>query len=161
MTAIKIIEADLENPLHAEAVLHCLDQYARDPFGNGKPLDEEIKSRLIPGLKAHPAHCIHLAYQGSSPVGIAVSFFGFSTFKAKPLLNIHDLSVESGHRGRGIGKMLLNAVFSTALERGCCKVTLEVQEENSTAYDLYRKCGFKGMTFSYGERKILFLEKPL
>ena len=30
-------------------------------------------------------------------------------FKAKPLLNVHDIAVLSGHRGQGIGQALLNA----------------------------------------------------
>jgi ribosomal protein S18 acetylase RimI-like enzyme len=76
------------------------------------------------------------------PVGLAVCFLGFSTFQARPLLNIHDLAVRPNHRGAGVGGALLGAVESEALRMGCCKVTLEVRTDNHTAQSLYRRAGF-------------------
>ena len=35
------------------------------------------------------------------PVGLATTFEGFSTFAAKPLINIHDIAVLPDYRGRG------------------------------------------------------------
>ena len=45
-------------------------------------------------------------------------------------------------RGRGIGRRLLEAIAGIAKERGCCKVTLEVQENNAPARRLYESVGF-------------------
>ncbi len=96
-------------------------------MGNSQDLPQEVRNRLIPGLQAHPTTLIFLAYRGDEAVGIAVCFRGFSTFVAKPLLNIHDLAVNPDCRGQGIGHLLLDQVEHRAHELGCCKLTLEVQ----------------------------------
>jgi ribosomal protein S18 acetylase RimI-like enzyme len=75
-------------------------------------------------------------------VGAAVCFIGFSTFAARPLLNLHDLAVVPELRGRGIGRALLRAVEERARALGCCKLTLEVVQENTQARALYERFGF-------------------
>jgi GNAT superfamily N-acetyltransferase len=138
----KIIETDLENPAHQRDFLSLTAAYALDPMGNGGPLPPDVLARLIPGLRAHPTSLIFLAYQGGDAVGLATCFFGFSTFAALPIINISDFFVLPGCRGRGIGKALLASVEDKARASGCCRVTLEVQEENRNARILYERNGF-------------------
>ena len=109
--------------------------YARDPMGNGQDLPAEIQQALVPGLRAHPTTLIFLAFRDDEAVGIVTGFLGFSTFAARPLINIHDLHVTKAHRGHGIGPSLLDAVEAEGRRLGCCKLTLEVQEHNETARD--------------------------
>jgi ribosomal protein S18 acetylase RimI-like enzyme len=111
-------------------------------MGDGKPLSDEARKDLLPGLRQHPTTLIFLACKGEQPVGIAVCFRGFSTFAARPLMNIHDLAVLPGHRGLGIGRQLLEAVERKAREMGCCKLTLEVHENNLRARGVYESAGF-------------------
>jgi ribosomal protein S18 acetylase RimI-like enzyme len=85
---------------------------------------------------------VFLAFVNEVAVGIATCFLGFSTFAARPLINVHDFSVVPEHRGRGIGQALLRAVEAAARERGCVKVTLEVQENNHRARRIYERAGF-------------------
>jgi ribosomal protein S18 acetylase RimI-like enzyme len=141
-TELTIVEADLTNPNHQRDVLAMTASYALDAMGNGGPLPDDVLARLIPGLREHPTTLILLAYANNVAVGIATCFFGFSTFAARPLINIHDLAVVPGHRGRGIGRALLEAVEHRARERGCAKVTLEVQENNVLARRIYQTAGF-------------------
>ncbi len=131
MNDIRIVEADLDRPEHQRAVLELTDAYSRDPMGDGHPLSPEVREALIPGLQRHPTTLIFLAYDGTDAVGIATCFLGFSTFSARPLINIHDLGVLPAQRGRGIGRQLLAAIESKARALGCCKLTLETQENNS------------------------------
>lgn len=138
---IAVRSADLSDPADAEAVVAMLDAYARDPLGMSAPLPEEVRSVLIDRLREVP-HWIGLARHGERPVGIAVCFFGFSTFRAKPLLNLHDFAVVPDARGLGVGKILMEAVLAAARERGCCKVTLEVRSDNDRAKRLYAAAGF-------------------
>lgn len=74
-----------------------------------------------------------LAYSANQPVGLANCFDGFSTFKGLPLINIHDLVVVPPFRGQGIGQMLLKTIQDIAVEKGCCKLTLEVLSNNARA----------------------------
>lgn len=141
---VSVRPADLSDPADAKAVVAMLDAYARDPLGMSGPLPAEVRSVLIDRLKDVP-HWIGLARQGETPVGIAVCFFGFSTFRARPLLNLHDFAVVPEARGLGVGKVLMESVIAAAREGGCCKVTLEVRSDNDRAKRLYAGAGFSSL----------------
>ena len=143
---VEIVTVDFKNELHTSGLLQVLDSYASDPIGGGEPLRDEVRSRLIAGLKAHPTTLALMAFDGKSAVGLAICFFGFSTFHAMRLLNIHDLAVVPERRGEGIGGALLCAVEEKAMENDCCKLTLEAQEDNVRAVEIYRKFGFQDFT---------------
>jgi len=152
--------ADLDAPEDAAAVISVLDSYASDPRGGSQPLSAEVKSRLIPGLRNHPTTRIWLAFDGPEAIGLCVGFMGFSTFQARPLLNIHDLAVVPGRRGGGVGRALLAAAEAHARESGCCKLTLEVQDDNHPARTLYERYGFRDVV--YGDSgPTRFLSKTL
>ncbi len=142
MTETLIREADLQAPADCAAVLELVDTYAQEPIEGGQPLPVFTREHLIKGLRAEPGAFVLLAYSEGQAVGVAVCFRGFSTFAARPLINIHDLAVLREHRERGIGSQLLEAVSTRARETGCCKVTLEVRETNAAAQRLYRRHGF-------------------
>jgi ribosomal protein S18 acetylase RimI-like enzyme len=149
-------------------VKELINAYARDSMGNGAPLSQDVLDRLIPGLRNHPTTLIFLAYLDEPAVGgddravgIAVCFRGFSTFHARPLINIHDLAVLPEHRGRGIGRALLSAVEEHARSLDCCKLTLEVLENNRPARALYGKLGFHEAVYTEAAGPALFLVKSL
>jgi GNAT superfamily N-acetyltransferase len=160
ISAITIVDAELTCPEHEAAVLEMVDAYARDPSGGGQPLAEDVRARLIAGLREHPTTVILLAFDETRPVGIAACFRGFSTFEARPLLNLHDLAVVPEYRGRGVGRRLLAAVEEKARALGCTKVTLEVLEANP-ARDLYQAMGYASPVYYEGSGPALFLSKAL
>jgi len=141
VSSIEIVRADLDRVEHQTAIIEMIDAYSRDPMGDERPLPEDVKQRLIPGLRNHPTTIVFLAFDGARPVGIAMCFLGFSSFYARPLINIHDLSVIRDYRGKGLGRQLLAEVAGHGRQLGCCKLTLETQEYN-TAQHLYRSVGF-------------------
>lgn len=157
MSEITIHLADLENSSHATAIVDLVDSYAREPQGGGKSLPEPVKRRMVDVIRSLPTSFVMLAWEGDVAVGGAICFQGFSTFAAAPLVNVHDLSVREGYRGRGIGTGLLEAVERHAARLGCCKVTLEVREANPQAEALYRRLGY-GDPSGFATR---FLDKPL
>jgi GNAT superfamily N-acetyltransferase len=160
-SVIRIVPADLDQPDHQAAVLAMVDAYSRDPMGDGAPLSSEARERLIPGLRQHPTTLVFLAYDGDAPVGVAVCFLGFSTFAAKPLVNLHDVSIVPTHRGRGLGHALLAAVETKARELGCCKLTLEVLDQNHRALRTYTSAGFQRYALQPGAGEAIFLTKSL
>ncbi|HRS09700.1 MAG TPA: GNAT family N-acetyltransferase [Sedimentisphaerales bacterium] len=161
MPTVEVVEADLDCVAHQRAVVELIDAYAADPMGNGRPLAPQVRDNLIDGLRRHPTTLIFLAFHDGEAVGIAVCFLGFSTFHAKPLLNIHDLAVVADCRGRGIGRQLLDAVADKARQLRCCKLTLEVQENNHRARRLYEAAGFAQAQYHEGAGGSLFYTKPL
>lgn len=153
---VEIVEAELDRPDHADAVLALTETYATDPMGGGAPLPAGVRNRLIEGLREHPTTVILLAYVEGEPAGIATCFVGFSTFSARPLLNIHDLAVVPEHRGRRIGWELLSAVERKARELGCSKLTLEVGDTNTKAKALYERAGFSQPAGTDAGRLVFF-----
>lgn len=158
---MKIIGADLARPAHRDALLSLIDLYARDPMEGGQPLPKNVMRDLVPWLRKHPAHFVWLAYQGKEAIGFTICFLGFSTFNARPLLNIHDISVRSEFRGLGVGKMLMQAVEAKARKLKCCKLTLEVREDNEVARGLYRKLGFDRSVVGANRAAMEFWQKPI
>jgi ribosomal protein S18 acetylase RimI-like enzyme len=161
MQSIAIVEADLGDPKHQDAIVHLVDTYARDPMGGGRALPAEVRAALIPGLQRHPTTVVFLAWHSEIPVGIAVCFVGFSTFLARPLINIHDLAVISTYRGQGVGRLLLERVAAKGKALGCCKLTLEVRSDNHPAQRLYEAVGFDSAASYGGTVQVWFLEKRL
>lgn len=164
---LAIREARLDDPVDARAVVDLVDGYARESEHGGGPLPESVRRALVPGLAAHPTTLVLLAWRGDAPVGVAVCFRGFSTWSARPLLNLHDLAVEPSHRRSGIGRRLLAAVEERARALGCCRITLEVRGDNRVAQGLYRSVGFVGGAGAPGEalggrrEQTFFWEKTL
>ncbi len=158
---VSVTEADLSRPEHQEATVHLLNAYAMDPMGDGKPLSETARRDVISGLREHPTTLVFLAYRGSEPVGLAICFRGFSTFAARPLVNISDYFVFPEHRGIGIGRRLLSAIEQRARELGCCRLTLEVQENNHHAKRVYSAAGFSRAVYVPEAGGSLYLSKPL
>lgn len=157
---LEIREADLGDARDARAVVEVLDSYASDPRGGSEPLAPDVRARLIPMLREHPTTLVLLAHDGAEAVGLAIGFWGMSSFRARPLLNIHDLAVRPGFRGRGVGRALLTAAEARARDRGCCKLTLEVQDDNAPARMLYDRFGFRDVV--YGDSgPTRFLSKKL
>lgn len=158
---VVVAAADLDDPRQADAVCDLVDAYARDSMGGGEPLPREVLDALVPRLRRHPTTHVWLAWDGDAPVGAAVCFLGFTTFQARPLLNVHDLVVLASHRRRGLGRALLEAVESGARALGCCRVTLEVREDNAPARALYAEFGLRGERLGGRERAMYFLSKAI
>jgi GNAT superfamily N-acetyltransferase len=88
-----------------------------------------------------PAAEAALAEINGKPVGFALWFSTFSTFRGQPGLYLEDLFVQTEYRSRGIGKALLAAVAAQALERGCGRVEWSVLKWNTAAIGFYRSLG--------------------
>lgn len=159
--SLSIRPADFDRPGDARAVVEILDAYSEDLMGASRPLDKEVKARLVPALREVPGALVLLATSAQGPAGILVAFQGFSTFFAAPVLNIHDLAVLRQCRRRGVGRALLAAAEREARRRGCCKMTLEVREDNAPAALLYDNLGFRSPAASGYPIPHWFLEKRL
>jgi GNAT superfamily N-acetyltransferase len=143
---VEVRKVDLGNISKEEAneIVFLLNTYANDPMGGGEPLPEATRTNLVPEFVKRKAWChVFIARKGSQPIGIANCFEGFSSFTAKPLINIHDIAVIPEFRGKGVGTKLLRAVEAFAASIDCCKITLEVLEGNIVAQNAYRAFGFR------------------
>jgi ribosomal protein S18 acetylase RimI-like enzyme len=111
---------------------------------------------LIEKLGAHKTAIVLLAKNDGEFAGLLIAFENIATFMAKHMINIHDIIVSQRHRGKGVGRKLINAVVDEAKKRGCVRITLEVREDNKIAQNLY-----KSMDFEETEPKMLYWRREL
>ncbi|MBC3767922.1 GNAT family N-acetyltransferase [Neptunicella marina] len=158
---IQVIQADYLNPKHQQDLGTMLSAYAQDPMGGGCSLPKEISDSIALKLANVPTAFSLLCYDDEKPIALANCFEVFSTFKGKPIINIHDFAVITDYRGRRISQLLLAEIERRAKLKGCCKITLEVLEGNKAAQQAYFKFGFAGYELDPAAGKALFWEKPL
>ena len=142
--AFSVRRADYGRASDAAAIVGLLNAYACDPAGGGEPLSDFVKANLVRELAARPQAYSVLAFDGAQPVGLVNCIEGFSSFKCKPLVNVHDVAVLASHRGRGIAEAMLAEAERIAVARGAVKMTLEVLSGNAPAVKLYRRIGYEG-----------------
>jgi GNAT superfamily N-acetyltransferase len=86
-----------------------------------------------------------IAYESDEPVGFALYFHNFSTFKGKACLYLEDIYIKPSRRGLGYGKRLFERLASIALERGCERFDWAVLNWNAPSIAFYEKLGAKPM----------------
>jgi GNAT superfamily N-acetyltransferase len=89
----------------------------------------------------HPAAEVVVASWSGEPVGFALFFRSYSTFLARSGVYLEDLYVRPSHRGRGIGKALLQHLAAIARARGDGRLEWSVLDWNQPAIDFYRGLG--------------------
>nr|WP_321410569.1 GNAT family N-acetyltransferase [uncultured Carboxylicivirga sp.] len=133
---------DITKKEHQNALFLLMNAYMQDPMGSETTLGEDLFELMKEGLKKQSNYCGVILKEENNYVGLANCFYAFSTFKAAPLLNIHDFIILKSERGKGFGRKLMSAVKDVALKSKCCKITLEVRTDNPVAQSLYLSEGF-------------------
>jgi ribosomal protein S18 acetylase RimI-like enzyme len=158
---IDVLTLNYQDPQHAQDMLFLLDNYALDTMGGATALSQTVKDNLAAELAKLPHAFSLICYVDKKPAGLVNCFEAFSTFKCKPLINIHDVVVAEEYRGLGLSQKMLQYVENIAIHKGCCKVTLEVLEGNHIAKNAYIKFGFSSYELNPQMGKAHFWEKPL
>lgn len=153
---LSIIQVDIQNPIHCDQVIKLLNDYMIDPMGNNRPMPKELGPQIISGLKKHTGFLGFFVVDGEQFAGLANCNVNFSTFQAKPLINIHDFIIAPECRKVGAGSFLLQGIINYASQNGFCRVNLEVREDNQIAKSLYKKNGFTDCVprMMFWERKL-------
>ncbi len=93
----------------------------------------------------HPAAEAVIAEEAGAPVGFALFFHNFSTWKGRRGLYLEDLYVTPAARGRGVGGALLRHLAAIAVERNCARFEWAVLDWNADAIAVYRRMGAVGL----------------
>jgi len=159
MQSITIVSIDFNHAKHEADLVELLDRYASGPSGRGYGLEPHVKQHIGPLLASQSHYRDWLAYRNEEALGLVNAFLGVSSFRAKLLLNIHDICVHPQAQHQGIGTALLEHVETAAISEGCCKITLEVLQGNQAAVGAYLKAGFKPYQLDPQMGQAMFFEK--
>jgi GNAT superfamily N-acetyltransferase len=82
----------------------------------------------------------------SVPLGFALYFMNYSTWKGRAGVYLEDLYVTPAARGRGVGTALLRALAQVAVQRGCVRMEWSVLDWNTPAIEFYAALGARPMS---------------
>jgi GNAT superfamily N-acetyltransferase len=102
---------------------------------------ESLHTHLFGPRPAAEAVVVEDSEGAGSLIAFALFFTNFSTFLGRPGLYLEDLYVQPAHRGRGVGKALLQHLGALAVERGCGRFEWSVLDWNENAIRFYEKMG--------------------
>ena len=112
----------------------------------------------LPGRYAPPSGCLLLAMDGDIPAGcVALRDLGDGTCEMKRLY------VTPEHRGRGLGRLLVEEVLRRAERMGYRRMVLDSLPEMAGAFALYRQHGFVETAPYWGHPTghAIFMERSL
>ncbi|SDK29048.1 L-amino acid N-acyltransferase YncA [Catalinimonas alkaloidigena] len=79
-----------------------------------------------------------VAEENGHIVGATIYYYIYSTWKGKSLY-LEDLIITESHRGRGIGKLFMQALAHQAVKNGASKMKWQVAEDNASAIRFYER----------------------
>ena len=97
------------------------------------------------GFGDHPRFRAILAEWGSTPAGMALFFFNYSTWSSRSGLYLEDLYVRPEFRGRRIARSLLIRLAQIAVEEDCGRFQWVVHSQNTNAVSLYESMGAQSL----------------
>jgi ribosomal protein S18 acetylase RimI-like enzyme len=113
------------------------------------PPDKKAQKRLLKDtFSDKPLINVLLAFDkssGNKPVGYAIYFFTYSSFRALPTLYLEDIYISPEHRSKGIGKMYLDELKKIAQKKKCGRMEWVVLDWNTNAIKFYDKLGARPM----------------
>jgi GNAT superfamily N-acetyltransferase len=119
----RLVEELAEFERLADEVETSAERYLRDGFGE-KPW----------------FHCLVAEETDGSLIGMALYYFGYSTWKGR-MLYLEDFMVQATHRRQGIGRALISGLVAEGLKHDVQLMKWEVIDWNEGAKAMYRSLG--------------------
>lgn len=148
---ITIRRAEVADAAEVARLLHDFNTEFGDPTPGVAALTERAG-----GLIAAGEMTVMLA--GEESEGLAQLRLRPSVWSGALDAYLEELYVVPAHRGRGIGRALLESVLEVARAQGATRIDLGTSESDTAAIGLYESCGFSNLEQG---AKMLFYERDL
>jgi ribosomal protein S18 acetylase RimI-like enzyme len=118
--------------------------------------DGPVSAEGAIGFLRRPGHHLLLATVDGADVGFVSGVEITHPDKGTEMF-VYELGVDAGHRRRGIGRALVDALAELARERGCYGMWVTTESDNAAALATYRAAGAAApepgvtLTWSLGE----------
>jgi ribosomal protein S18 acetylase RimI-like enzyme len=97
-----------------------------------------FNNSLNPGYLNDPSSITMVVCEGNTIIGVASIHIIYKLSRTLGL--IEDVAVNKDHRGKGIGKSLVEKLIEIGKQKNCDKIVLNTSEKNSKFYE---KIGFE------------------
>jgi ribosomal protein S18 acetylase RimI-like enzyme len=138
--------ADLPRIGHLGALL-IKEHYDFDPqrFLAAKPETSAGYAAFLSAQLEAPDKAVLVADDNGEVIGYAYAAIeGYDYMALRgPAGVLHDIIVDPDHRGRGVGRLILDATLAFFRSRGVPRVVLSTAEQNEAAQRLFASMGFR------------------
>lgn len=144
-------------PGEAPAVAGLLAEF-RDWMGRERPTDSALAvsvERLMGDLGAE--YLLAAPFADAEPAAVCQLRYRYGVWHSAEDCWLEDLFVRRAARGRRLGSALVEAAVERAGARGCRRVELDTDSDNSAALAFYGRLGFSAETSSGATRLMLRL----
>jgi len=144
-------------PEEASVVAGLMVEF-RDWMGRDRPADSALAAS-VERLMGDPGAEYLLATPsvGAEPAAVCQLRYRYGVWHSADDCWLEDLFVREAARGRRLGAALVEAAVERARARGCRRIELDTDSDNSEALALYRRLGFSADTPSGATRLMLRL----
>ena len=127
-----------------EAILKLIRELAQVVgFAEHAPLiDIKIWLSTLTKMLESPDWVFLLALEGEDTLGLLVFFVRPTLTTGMNRAQITEMVVGEGHRGKGVGRKLVEEAKKLALQMGCSSLDMSTELDNAEAIGFYRKMGF-------------------
>jgi GNAT superfamily N-acetyltransferase len=116
-----------------------------EAYASGCPVTESTSP-------ARPARCLLLFNEAGEAAGMALYFYNYSTWRAKPGIYLEDLFVRPSERKKGYGKRLLVELAKEVVAMNGGRLEWSVLKWNEPSIKFYESIGAKMMSEWVGMR---------
>lgn len=106
-------------------------------------IDEAKQRRGLQLLLEDDRACLLVAETDSTVVGMCSGQVVISTAEGGSALLVEDVVIDHSFRGRGAGRMLMEALQNWAAARNVTRLQLLADRHNTPALDFYRRLGWQ------------------
>jgi ribosomal protein S18 acetylase RimI-like enzyme len=150
----RIRRATVDDAHEAARLLHDFNTEFAEPTPGVAALTEHVGGLISAGEMT-------LLLAGEGPDGLAALRFRIAIWTGKPEAHLQELYVVPALRGRGVGRVLLEASMDAARDVGATGIDLNTGETDTAARALYESAGFTNREGSPEGPSMLFYEREL
>jgi GNAT superfamily N-acetyltransferase len=136
-----IAPAERQDVVAMAQLFQEMDQFYDEP--SPEPLERKVEQINALIFSDTPSAYVLLAWDDSQLAGIAAYSFLWPAAGVTRSAYLKELYVARDYRRRGVGKLLIQNLFSVAADLGCSRVEWTTDADNTDAQRFYQELGIE------------------
>lgn len=142
-TILQLIQELADYEKESAAVLATIETLTSTiAFGPPSPSTTSAETQIS---ASRPARCLLLFNPSGSAAGMALYFYNYSTWRARPGIYLEDLYVREQERGNGYGQRLLGELAKEVVRMDGGRLEWSVLKWNEPSIRFYERVGARKM----------------